>query len=63
MRDLIGAYDRINRVYRMYIESAFPFRFPVLNEERRRILAQVRGPRPTARSRDGGELSQLQTDA
>jgi ATP-dependent helicase YprA (DUF1998 family) len=41
MRDLIGAYDRINRVYRMYIESAFPFRFPVLNGERRRILAQT----------------------
>ena len=40
MRDLIGAYDRINRVYRMYIRERFPFRFPVLNEERRRILAQ-----------------------
>ena len=23
MRDLIGAYDRINRVYRMYIEMPF----------------------------------------
>lgn len=40
MRDMIGAYDRINRVYRMYIESAFPFRYSVLNEERKRLLAR-----------------------
>lgn len=39
MRDVIAAYDRISRVYRMYIESAFPFRYPALNEERRRILS------------------------
>jgi DEAD/DEAH box helicase domain-containing protein len=41
MRDLIGAYDRINRVYRMYIESAFPFRSRALNEERRHLLARI----------------------
>ena len=40
MSDMIGAYDRINRVYRMYIESAFPFRYSVLNEERKRLLAR-----------------------
>jgi Lhr-like helicase len=40
MRDMIGAYGRINRVYRMYIESAFPFRYSVLNEERKRLLAR-----------------------
>ena len=41
MRDVIAAYDRISRVYRMYIESAFPFRYPALNKERQRILSST----------------------
>ncbi len=39
MYDLIGSYERINRIYRMYIESAFPLRYNILNEERRAILS------------------------
>ncbi len=41
MHDLLGAYERVNRVYRMYIESAFPLRYQVLIEERRKLLSQV----------------------
>ena len=40
MHDLIGAYQRLKRVYRMYIEGAFPLKYEVLNQERRRILDQ-----------------------
>ncbi len=38
MHDLIGAYERVNRVYRMYIESAFPLRYGALVGERRNLL-------------------------
>lgn len=39
MNDLIGAHARLAEVYRMYVESAFPFRYPVLDSERRSLLA------------------------
>jgi len=40
MYDVVGAYERLNRIYRMYIESAFPLRYEALNEERRKLLRQ-----------------------
>lgn len=38
MHDLIGAYERMREIYRLYIESAFPLSHQVLNEERKRLL-------------------------
>jgi DEAD/DEAH box helicase domain-containing protein len=38
MFDLVGAHARISEVYRLYVESAFPFRYPVLDQERRKLL-------------------------
>ena len=40
MHDLVGAYERMNKVYQWYIESAFPLRYEALSEERRELLAQ-----------------------
>ena len=40
MYDLVGAYERMNKVYQWYIESAFPLRYEALSEERRKLLAQ-----------------------
>lgn len=40
MHDLVGAYERMNRVYQWYIESAFPLRYEALSKERRKLLAQ-----------------------
>jgi DEAD/DEAH box helicase domain-containing protein len=40
MHDLVGAYERINQVYRWYIESAFPLHYETLGEERRQLLSQ-----------------------
>jgi DEAD/DEAH box helicase domain-containing protein len=40
MNDLIGAYNRLSEVYRLYVESTFPFRYPSLDKERRLILSQ-----------------------
>src|SRR5215468_1435259 len=40
MHDLIGVYERISRIYRWYLESAFPLRYDRLNEERETLLAQ-----------------------
>ena len=40
MHDLVGAYERINQVYRWYIESAFPLHHETLAEERRQLLSQ-----------------------
>jgi len=40
MHDVIGAYQRIEQMYRLYLKSAFPLRSPVLSEERDRVLAQ-----------------------
>ena len=39
MNDLIGAYYRLAEIYRLYIESAFPLRYDLLNRERRRKLS------------------------
>jgi len=38
MQDLIGSYDRLKRFYRMYIESAFPFKDEFLQQDRRALL-------------------------
>lgn len=38
MHDLIGAYYRLDRMYRQYIRSAFPLRYPALAEERDALL-------------------------
>ena len=40
MHDLIGAYHRIDNLYRMYVKSAFPMRSEVLNNERDELLSQ-----------------------
>ena len=39
MHDLVGAYERMNKVYQWYIESAFPLRYEALSEERRKLLS------------------------
>jgi DEAD/DEAH box helicase domain-containing protein len=39
MNDLIGSYYRLAEIYRLYIESAFPLRYDILNSERRRKLS------------------------
>src|SRR4051794_40609438 len=38
MHDLIGAYSRLERLYRLYIKSAFPMRSSALTNERDRLL-------------------------
>jgi DEAD/DEAH box helicase domain-containing protein len=40
MHDLVGAYQRLDRIYQLYIKSAFPLRYRALAEERDRILQQ-----------------------
>ena len=40
MYDLVGAYVRLAEVYRLYVESAFPFRYLALDSERRTLLSQ-----------------------
>lgn len=40
MHDLVGAFERLDEVYRMYVESAFPFRYPALDQERRAVLQE-----------------------
>lgn len=40
MYDVIGAYERLNRIYQLYIKSAFPLRYPSLADERDRLLQQ-----------------------
>lgn len=40
MHDLIGAYQRLDRIYRLYIKSAFPLRYRALAEERETLLQQ-----------------------
>ena len=39
MHDLVGAYERFNRVYGQYIESAFPLRYSSMGIERRELLS------------------------
>lgn len=41
MFDLIGTQSRLEEIYRLYVESAFPFRYPALDVERRHVLAQT----------------------
>ena len=38
MNDVIGIQERLERIYRLYVESAFPLRYPGLAAERRRLL-------------------------
>lgn len=40
MHDLIGSYERLQDIYRMYIESAFPLRSDALAAERRQLLGK-----------------------
>ena len=40
MHDLLGAYQRLDRIYQLYIKSAFPLRYPALAEERDHLLRQ-----------------------
>ena len=37
MHDLVGAHARLTDVYRKYIDSAFPLRYPHMVEERRAL--------------------------
>jgi DEAD/DEAH box helicase domain-containing protein len=46
MFDLVGGHSRLAEIYRLYVESAFPFRYPSLDSERRQVL------------RDSGVLTQ-----
>jgi DEAD/DEAH box helicase domain-containing protein len=41
MYDVVGAHQRLERIYRMYIESAFPLRNQALSDERRALLQQT----------------------
>lgn len=41
MHDLIGSYLRLEKIYRMYVKSAFPLRYETLSDERDRLLRQV----------------------
>ena len=38
MNDALAIGQRLERIYRMYVESAFPLRYPALAAERRRLL-------------------------
>ncbi|MDW8212768.1 MAG: DEAD/DEAH box helicase [Roseiflexaceae bacterium] len=38
MHDVIGAHQRIERMYRLYLKSAFPLRSPALSDERDQVL-------------------------
>ncbi|MHC5821263.1 MAG: DEAD/DEAH box helicase, partial [Nostoc sp.] len=40
MYDVVGAYQRLDRIYQLYIKSAFPLRYRALAEERDRLLRQ-----------------------
>jgi ATP-dependent helicase YprA (DUF1998 family) len=40
MHDLIGAYERLERMYRLYIRSAFPLRSEALEKERDTLLRE-----------------------
>src|SRR5260221_5279322 len=54
MHDLVGAFLRLDRMYRLYIKSAFPLRSPALAAEREAILKGKSGAGPVA----AGILSQ-----
>ncbi|WP_158263857.1 DEAD/DEAH box helicase [Deinococcus arcticus] len=38
MNDALGIQERLERIYRLYVESAFPLRYPTLDAERRALL-------------------------
>ncbi|MEO1373222.1 MAG: DEAD/DEAH box helicase [Cyanobacteria bacterium J06635_10] len=40
MYDVVGAYQRLDRIYQLYIKSAFPLRYRALAQERDRLLQQ-----------------------
>jgi DEAD/DEAH box helicase domain-containing protein len=40
MNDLVGSYMRLERIYRMYIKSAFPLRDETLSQERDLLLSE-----------------------
>lgn len=40
MYDLVGAYQRLDRIYHLYIKSAFPLRYRALADERDTLLQQ-----------------------
>jgi DEAD/DEAH box helicase domain-containing protein len=40
VNDPLGVHERLERIYRMYVESAFPLRYPALAAERRALLKQ-----------------------
>jgi DEAD/DEAH box helicase domain-containing protein len=40
VHDLVGAYQRLDRIYQLYIKSAFPLRYRALADERDRLLQQ-----------------------
>ena len=40
MFDLVGGHARLGEIYRLYVESAFPFRYSALDAERRRALRE-----------------------
>lgn len=40
MHDLVGSYQRLDRIYHLYIKSAFPLRYRALADERDRLLQQ-----------------------
>ena len=42
MNDLIGANARLDKIFRLYVESAFPLRYSSLSDERDRILCDER---------------------
>ena len=39
MIDIVGTHARLSEIYRLYVESTFPFRYPALDAERRKVLA------------------------
>ncbi|MEH2078036.1 MAG: DEAD/DEAH box helicase, partial [Nostoc sp.] len=41
MHDVVGAYQRLNHIYQLYIKSAFPLRYRSLATERDRLLQQL----------------------
>jgi len=41
MHDVLGAYHRLDRLYRLYMKSAFPLRYPDLVAERDALLSGV----------------------
>lgn len=41
MHDLIGSYLRLEKIYRMYVKSAFPLHYETLSQEREQLLSRV----------------------